>query len=81
MLAGEGTATTAEHLAASDLAERLLETLGPEDRLVVQLLDLEGRTSVEVEQLTGWSSVGVRVSAFRARRKLRKRFWKLEQQR
>jgi RNA polymerase sigma-70 factor (ECF subfamily) len=80
-LAGEGTATSVEHLAASDLAERLLETLGPEDRLVVQLLDLEGRTSVEVEQLTGWSSVAVRVRAFRARRKLRKQFWKLEQQR
>jgi RNA polymerase sigma-70 factor (ECF subfamily) len=67
--------------AAGDLAERLLETLSPEDRLVVQMLDLEGRTSVEVEQLTGWSSVAVRVRAFRARRKLRKQLLALEKQR
>jgi RNA polymerase sigma-70 factor (ECF subfamily) len=71
----------AEATAAGDLAERLLETLSPEDRLVVQMLDLEGRTSVEVERMTGWSSVAVRVRAFRARRKLRKELLKLEQQR
>lgn len=66
---------------AIDLAERLLESLGPEDRLVVQMLDLEGRTSVEVEQLTGWSSVAVRVRAFRARRKLRQQLRKLGEER
>jgi RNA polymerase sigma-70 factor (ECF subfamily) len=75
----EGEAS-AEATAAGELSERLLETLNPEDRLVVQMLDLEGRTSVEVEQLTGWSSVAVRVRAFRARRKLRKELLKLEQQ-
>jgi len=71
----------AEATAASDLVERLLETLSPEDRLVVQMLDLEGRTSVEVEKLTGWSSVAVRVRAFRARRKLRQQLFALEKQR
>jgi RNA polymerase sigma-70 factor (ECF subfamily) len=71
----------ADATAASDLVERLLETLSPEDRLVVQMLDLEGRTSVEVEKLTGWSSVAVRVRAFRARRKLREELLALEKQR
>lgn len=71
---------SADATAANDLTERLLETLSPEDRLVVQMLDLEGRTSVEVEALTGWSSVAIRVRAFRARRKLRKQLLALEQQ-
>jgi RNA polymerase sigma-70 factor (ECF subfamily) len=79
-LRAEGPAS-ADATAAGDLAERLLETLSPQDRLVVRMLDLEGRTSVEVEELTGWSSVAVRVRAFRARRKLRKQLLKLEQER
>jgi RNA polymerase sigma-70 factor (ECF subfamily) len=33
---------------------------------------------VEVEALTGWSAVAIRVRAFRARRKLRKTMLKLE---
>jgi RNA polymerase sigma-70 factor (ECF subfamily) len=63
---------------AGELAEKLLETLSPEERQVIQMLDLEGRTSVEVEALTGWSAVAIRVRAFRARRKLRKTMLKLE---
>jgi RNA polymerase sigma-70 factor (ECF subfamily) len=64
---------------AGELAARLLETLSPKDRLVIQMLDLEGCTSTEVEQVTGWNSVTIRVRAFRARRKLRKELQKLEQ--
>jgi RNA polymerase sigma-70 factor (ECF subfamily) len=65
---------------AGELAEKLLETLSPDERQVLQMLDLEGRTSVEVEALTGWSAVAIRVRAFRARRKLRKTLLKLERQ-
>ena len=68
-------------LAARELAGKLLDTLGPEDRLVVTLLDLEGRSVAEARALTGWNEVAIRVRAFRARQKLRKAFLKLEKQR
>jgi RNA polymerase sigma-70 factor (ECF subfamily) len=73
-------AASLDSVSAGELAEKLLETLSPEERQVIQMLDLEGRTSVEVEALTGWSAVAVRVRAFRARRKLRKRMLNLEKQ-
>jgi RNA polymerase sigma-70 factor (ECF subfamily) len=59
-------------LASRDLIERLLEHLGPEDRLVIQLLHIEERTVEGVHEITGWSSALVKVRAFRARAKLRK---------
>jgi RNA polymerase sigma-70 factor (ECF subfamily) len=54
-----------------ELARKLLARLAPEERVVIEMLDLEGRTATEVQQLTGWSSVAIRVRAFRARRKLK----------
>lgn len=61
-----------QQAGAGDLAQKLLASLSPAERVVIEMLDLEGRTSPEVEALTGWSSVTVRVRAFRARQKLRK---------
>ncbi len=58
-------------LAARDLVERLLAELPPSDRLVLTLLDLEGRSVAEIAALTGWSRTLVKVRAFRARRRLR----------
>lgn len=57
---------------AVELAQKLLARLKPEERVVIEMLDMEGRTATEVQALTGWSSVAVRVRAFRARRKLRR---------
>jgi RNA polymerase sigma-70 factor (ECF subfamily) len=72
------TEPRADHAAgASELAAKLLATLSPEERTVIAMLDLEGYTSTEVEALTGWSGVAVRVRAFRARRKLRKLLYDL----
>ena len=68
-----------EGIAARELAERLLATLSPDDRLVVTMLDLERRTAAEVRELTGWSITGIRVRAFRARRKLRKQMEQLQE--
>lgn len=79
LAAPEPSAGTAA--GANDLAARLLAALSPEDRTVIEMLDLEGRTSTEVEQLTGWSSVTIRVRAFRARRKLRQMLLKLGERR
>jgi RNA polymerase sigma factor (sigma-70 family) len=60
-------------LAARDLVEKMLAMLQPVDRLVIDLLYLQGRTIKEVQQLTGWSAAAVKVRAFRARNKMRKR--------
>lgn len=65
-------------LAAHELVTKLLGQLKPEDRLVVQLLDLEQRSVAEISELTGWNPSLVKVRAFRARGKLRKLFEELE---
>ncbi|MBM3858448.1 MAG: sigma-70 family RNA polymerase sigma factor [Verrucomicrobia bacterium] len=66
---------------AHELAVKLLDLLGPEDRLVVTMLDLEGHSVTEVREATGWHEGAIRIRAFRARRKLRKEILKLEKQR
>lgn len=76
----ESPEALAHHQAgANELTKRLLDMLKPEERVVIEMLDLEGRTATEVEALTGWSSVAIRVRAMRARRKLRKFIERLEQ--
>jgi len=56
---------------ASEIAERLLSKLDPEDRLVVVLIDRDGYSVKEVSDMTGWGQSKVKVRAFRARRVLR----------
>lgn len=65
-------------LAATELVHKLLDQLKPDDRLVIQLLDLEQKTIAEISELTGWNQSLVKVRAFRARRKLQKLFKELE---
>jgi len=66
-----------QSLAARDLVDKLLVRLSPNDRLLMNLLHLEGRSVAEIRQRTGWSSSLIKVRAFRARRKLKKHFEKL----
>ncbi|MFQ5525299.1 MAG: RNA polymerase sigma factor [Thermoanaerobaculia bacterium] len=54
-------------------AERLLATLEPEDRFVLQLLHGEGWSTAEIADKLGWSRSKVKVRAHRARRKLQDR--------
>ena len=70
-----------QNLAARELVEKLLAQLAPADRLVLTLLHLEGRSVEEVRQITGWNVPVIKVRAFRARRKLRKCFEKLTEER
>jgi len=58
-------------MASRDLVEKLLAQLKPKDRLVINLMNLEGRTLEEVRQITGWSQAVIKVRAFRARARLR----------
>ena len=72
--AGPEELDPSQSLAARELVEKLLAQLAPADRLVLTLLHLEGRTVAEVRQITGWNVPVIKVRAFRARRKLRKVF-------
>jgi len=67
-------------IGARELVEKLLETLDPPDRWLIQLLELEERSIEEVRKLTGWSSTRIRVRAFRARRKLNRNYRLLKKQ-
>lgn len=57
--------------AARELVEVLLAQLPPSDRLVLTLLDVEGRSVAEISDCTGWSRALVKVRVFRARLRLR----------
>lgn len=78
VLTNENDVGTNDALAAKELVSKLLEQLKPDDRLVIQMLDLEQKTLVEISELTGWSTTLIKVRAFRARRKLQKLFEQLE---
>jgi RNA polymerase sigma-70 factor (ECF subfamily) len=61
-----------QKLASRQLVEHLLETLKPSERLVIEMVYLQGRSVEEIHKLTGWSTALVKVRAFRARQKMKK---------
>jgi RNA polymerase sigma-70 factor, ECF subfamily len=65
------------NLVASDLADRLLSVLSPEDQQALLMIDGEEASIKEVAELTGWSESKVKVRAFRARKKIREAMEKL----
>src|SRR3954468_15157880 len=72
-------ATTAGELApdqsfaSRELVEHLMNALQPAERLVIDLLYLQQQTVAEIQKITGWSGALVKVRAFRARQKMKKR--------
>ena len=58
--------------ASKQLVEHLLEALKPAERLVIDLICMQGLSIEEVHQKTGWSAALVKVRAFRARQKMKK---------
>ncbi len=64
-------------LVAADLADRVLNTMSPDDRLVLTLIDGEDAPVKEVVEMTGWSESKVKVQAFRARKRMREAVEKL----
>lgn len=72
-----GKRTVEDRLVASDLAERLLETLPAEDRLIVTMIDGQEASIKEVAESTGWSEAKVKVRAHRARKQMREALNKL----
>ena len=73
----ERHASSERSRAAADLADRVLETLSPDDRLVLTSIDGEDASVKEVAEMTGWSESKVKVRAFRARRRMREAVEKL----
>jgi RNA polymerase sigma-70 factor (ECF subfamily) len=57
--------------ASRQLVEHLLEALKPSERLVIDLIYLQGRSVQETSKITGWSTPLVKVRAFRARQKMK----------
>jgi len=78
--AGEQDPDPSHLIGARELVENLLQALSPADRLVIQMLEMDELSIDEVRQRTGWSSAYIRVRAFRARRKLNRRFANLRKE-
>jgi len=78
VLTSEGSVPASDALASRELVHKLLAQLKPEDRLVLQLLDLEQRSVAEISEITGWNGSLIKVRAFRARGKLKKLFEELQ---
>jgi RNA polymerase sigma-70 factor, ECF subfamily len=56
----------------TELLQKALAQLSPENRMVVTLVHLEGYSVREAAERLGWSRINVKVRAHRARRQLRK---------
>jgi len=77
---GVEQAHPAHAIGSRELVERILETLSPEDSVIMRMLEIEDLSVAEVERATGRSARYIRVRAFRARQKLHRRFGRLKQE-
>jgi RNA polymerase sigma-70 factor (ECF subfamily) len=59
---------------AREILDWALDRLSPEDRMVLELVYLEGYSVKEAANLLGWSTTKVKVRSFRSRKKLHKLF-------
>jgi len=57
---------------AREFLDWALDGLSPEERMVLELVYLEGLSGREAAELLGWSVANVKVRSFRARKKLQK---------
>ena len=64
-------------LASRQLVEHLFEFLKPVERVIIDLLYLEGRSVEEIHQITGMGTAAIKVRAFRARQKMKAQLTKL----
>lgn len=77
-LSGEAGDDRDKLSALRELLDRLIATLKPREQIVIRLLDLEEKSVREISELTGWGASKVKVTAMRARRKLRDQMEKME---
>ena len=74
------TKDAGEAIEARDLVDKLLSILAPEDRSLILMVDLEGRSLEEISDVTGWGVSKIKMRLFRVRGQLRKTMQKLEKQ-
>lgn len=67
-----------ENEIATEVTQKLLGKLTPEDRMVLVLLHAEEYSVAEIAKLIGWSEAKVKIRAFRARHSMRKLLQKLQ---
>jgi RNA polymerase sigma factor (sigma-70 family) len=68
-----------EAIAARDVVDKILSSLSPEDRSLILMVDLEGRSLQEISDTTGWSISKIKMRLFRIRPQLRQMIQKLEE--
>jgi RNA polymerase sigma factor (sigma-70 family) len=68
-----------EAITARDLVDKILASLSPEDRSLILMVDLEGRSLQEISETTGWSISKIKMRLFRVRPQLRQLIRKLEE--
>lgn len=66
-----------KQFAARQLVEHLLTALKPAERVVIDLLYLQGRSMAEIKKITGWNLPLIKVRAFRARQKMKEKLTKI----
>jgi RNA polymerase sigma-70 factor (ECF subfamily) len=67
-------------VAARDLLDRLLNTLSPEQRQLIVMVDCEGQSLNEVSQTTGWGLAKIKMRLYRLRTYLREKLKRLEKE-
>jgi RNA polymerase sigma-70 factor (ECF subfamily) len=75
VISSESTASVDEKARQEEAKEVLawaLARLSAEDRMVMEMVYLEGMSGSEAAELMGWSITNVKVRAFRARKRLRR---------
>lgn len=73
-------ARTVDRVVARDLAERVLVTLAPKDRLAITLREVQGFEIAEIAEALGCSRAAAKVRLFRARRAMQKTLLRLIRQ-
>jgi RNA polymerase sigma-70 factor (ECF subfamily) len=68
----EVVAAAEQRQEAHDLAHRLLDSLRPDDRMVMTLKATKDLSVSEIAGILGWSEAKVKIRAFRARQLMRK---------
>lgn len=62
-----------------NLIHRLIERLPENQRSVLQLRDIEGKSYKEISQIMQWTEEQVKVNLFRARQKIRQQFLEIDE--
>jgi RNA polymerase sigma-70 factor (ECF subfamily) len=65
-------------IQARDLVDKLLSLLPAEDRSLILMIDMEGRSVQEISAMTGWGESKIKMRLFRIRGQLRKAMERLE---